>query len=144
MTGDNVERSQHDENVGPYSHWQRIYAARMTLVSVGCTTWLQLAAAIVVLNSKDVGMSTAKKEGMRRSMLKQLFQRDRSCQGLLRMNPDAFKMLCEKLRGTCRLKNYIHTSAEQQVATFLFIIFKKFTNRVISFFMCRSGKIISR
>lgn len=77
-------------------------------------------------------------------MLTQLFQSERSCNDLIRMTPDSFKLLCEKLHGTGQLRNYIHTSTEEQVTTFLFIIGQKFTNRVISYFMCRSGDTISR
>ncbi|XLS50889.1 hypothetical protein HN51_011566 [Arachis hypogaea] len=60
------------------------------------------------------------------------------------MSPEAFQLLCQKLRGTRRVKDSIRSTVEEQVAKFLHIIGHHVKTRTISFFFHRSGETISR
>lgn len=105
MIGENLDGSEHEDWVSVYSHRQQIRASGIAAVSVASTARLQLVTVTMVLNSNDVGMSSAEKERMRQGMLTQQLHNERSCQGLIRMTPYRFKILYEKLKDTGILKN---------------------------------------
>ncbi|WJX20366.1 hypothetical protein P8452_09929 [Trifolium repens] len=60
------------------------------------------------------------------------------------MGPEAFMLLCHKLRGTGYVKDTIRSTVEEQVAKFLHIIGHNVKNRTVSFFFHRSGETVSR
>ncbi|QHO58284.1 L10-interacting MYB domain-containing protein [Arachis hypogaea] len=66
------------------------------------------------------------------------------CRDVIRMGPEAFRQLCQKLRGTGRVKDSIRSTVEEQVAKFLHIIGHNVKTRTMSFFFHRSGETISR
>ncbi|XLS48152.1 hypothetical protein HN51_022510 [Arachis hypogaea] len=66
------------------------------------------------------------------------------CRDVIRISLEAFKLLCQKLRGTGRVKNSTRSTIEEQVAKFLHIIGHNVKTRTMSFFFHRSGETISR
>ncbi|XP_028204632.1 putative nuclease HARBI1 isoform X2 [Glycine soja] len=66
------------------------------------------------------------------------------CRDIIRMGPEAFMLLCHKLRGTGYVKDTIRSTVEEQVAKFLHIIGHNVKNRTVSFFFRRSGETVSR
>ncbi|WJX10733.1 hypothetical protein P8452_01419 [Trifolium repens] len=60
------------------------------------------------------------------------------------MGPEAFMLLCHKLRGTGYVKDTIRSTVEEQVAKFLHIIGHNVINPTVSFFFHRSGETVSR
>ncbi|XLU63242.1 hypothetical protein S245_022451, partial [Arachis hypogaea] len=66
------------------------------------------------------------------------------CRDVIRMGPEAFRQLCQKLRGTGRVKDSIRSTVKEQVAKFLHIIGHNVKTRTMSFFFHRSGETISR
>ncbi|XP_052113890.1 protein ALP1-like [Arachis duranensis] len=66
------------------------------------------------------------------------------CRDIIRMGPEAFRQLCQKLRGTGRVKDSIRSTVVEQVAKFLHIIGHNVKTRTMSFFFHRSGETISR
>nr|XP_025686021.1 putative nuclease HARBI1 [Arachis hypogaea] len=66
------------------------------------------------------------------------------CRDILRMGPDAFLQLCEKLRATCQVRDTKYVTVEEQVARFLYIIAHNVKTRTVSFFYHRSGETVSR
>ncbi|XLU22767.1 hypothetical protein S245_058833 [Arachis hypogaea] len=66
------------------------------------------------------------------------------CRDVIRMSPEAFQLLCQKLRKTGRVKNSTRSTVEEQVAKFLPIIGHNVKTRTMSFFFHRLGEIICR
>ncbi|XP_047178584.1 uncharacterized protein LOC124845524 [Vigna umbellata] len=66
------------------------------------------------------------------------------CRDIIRMSPEAFINLCDKLRSTELVKDTIRSTVEQQVAQFLHIIGHNVKNRSVAFFFHRSGSTVSR
>ncbi|XLR37505.1 hypothetical protein HN51_024254, partial [Arachis hypogaea] len=66
------------------------------------------------------------------------------CRDILRMGPDAFLQLCEKLRATRQVRDTKHVTVEEQVARFLYIVAHNVKTRTVSFFYHRSGETVSR
>ncbi|XLR06970.1 hypothetical protein HN51_061848, partial [Arachis hypogaea] len=65
------------------------------------------------------------------------------CQDVICMGPEAFRQLCQKLKGTVRVKDSTRSTVEEQVTKFLHIIGHNVKIRIMSFFFHRSGKTIS-
>ncbi|XP_017416565.1 uncharacterized protein LOC108327362 [Vigna angularis] len=63
---------------------------------------------------------------------------------IIRMGPEAFVNLVERLRSTGLVKDAIQSIVEQQVAQFLHIIGHNVRNRSVAFFFHRSGSTVSR
>lgn len=66
------------------------------------------------------------------------------CRSIIRMGPEAFMLLCQKLRGTGIVKDTIRSTVEEQVVKFLHIIGHNVKTRTVSFFFHRSGETVSR
>ncbi|XLR14271.1 hypothetical protein HN51_035181, partial [Arachis hypogaea] len=69
---------------------------------------------------------------------------DANVEDKMNVIPDLGFQLCQKLRGTGRVKDSIRSTVEEQVAKFLHIIGHNVKNRTMSFFFHRSGETISR
>ncbi|XLS78258.1 hypothetical protein HN51_062483, partial [Arachis hypogaea] len=65
------------------------------------------------------------------------------CQDVIRMGPKEFRQLCEKLRGTGRIKDSTRSTIEEKVAKFLHIMEHNVKTRTVCFFFHRSGETIS-
>jgi hypothetical protein len=83
------------------------------------------------------------RERRRIDLMRQLAQTEK-CRDIIRMGPEAFMLLCHKLRGTGIVKDTIRSTVEEQVAKFLHIIGHNVKNRTVSFFFHRSGETVSR
>ncbi|XP_014503249.1 protein ALP1-like [Vigna radiata var. radiata] len=66
------------------------------------------------------------------------------CRDIIRMGPEAFINLCERLRTTELVKDVIRSIVEEQVAQFLHIIRHNVKNWSVAFFFHRSGATVSK
>ncbi|XP_052734061.1 protein ALP1-like [Vigna angularis] len=80
----------------------------------------------------------------RREQLMSYLVHTNRCRDIIRMGPEAFLTLCEKLRSTGLVKDAIRSTVEQQVAQFLHIIGHNVKNRSVAFFFHRSGSTVSK
>ncbi|TXG70067.1 hypothetical protein EZV62_005002 [Acer yangbiense] len=71
-------------------------------------------------------------------------QTNQRCRDIIRIEPEAFKNLCEILKRDGGLRPTKLAAIEEQVAKFLYILSHNVKNRAISFFFRRSGETISR
>ncbi|KAL1371399.1 hypothetical protein AAHE18_01G128800 [Arachis hypogaea] len=69
---------------------------------------------------------------------------ERELRHVIRMGPEAFRQLCQKLRETGRVKDSTRSTIEEQVTKFLHIIGYDVKTRTMYFFFHRSGETISR
>ena len=83
------------------------------------------------------------REHRRSQLMRQLLETEK-CRDVIRMGPQAFMQLCEKLRGTGRVKDSRRSTVEEQVAKFLHIIGHNVKNRTVSLFFHHSGETTSR
>ncbi|XP_022633862.1 uncharacterized protein LOC111241213 [Vigna radiata var. radiata] len=65
------------------------------------------------------------------------------CRNIIRMGPETFINLCERLRSTRLVKDVIRSTVEEQVVQFLHIIGHNVKNRSVTFFFHRSGSTVS-
>ncbi|XP_052722993.1 uncharacterized protein LOC128193494 [Vigna angularis] len=80
----------------------------------------------------------------RREQLMSYFVHTNRCHDIIRMSPEAFINLCERLRSTELVNDTIRSTVEQQVAQFLHIIGHNVKNRSVAFFFHRSGSTVSK
>ena len=66
------------------------------------------------------------------------------CRDIIRMIPEAFINLCQRIRGTGMVKDAFRSTVEEQVATFLHIIGHNVKNQSVTFFFHRSRETVSR
>ncbi|XP_025686021.2 protein ANTAGONIST OF LIKE HETEROCHROMATIN PROTEIN 1-like [Arachis hypogaea] len=92
---------------------------------------------------KSISHKLVGREQIRATLMQQLRETHR-CRDILRMGPDAFLQLCEKLRATCQVRDTKYVTVEEQVARFLYIIAHNVKTRTVSFFYHRSGETVSR
>ncbi|XP_016182102.1 putative nuclease HARBI1 isoform X1 [Arachis ipaensis] len=92
---------------------------------------------------KSISHKLVGREQIRATLMQQLRETHR-CRDILRMGPDAFLQLCEKLRATRQVRDTKHVTVEEQVARFLYIIAHNVKTRTVSFFYHRSGETVSR
>ncbi|XP_068466573.1 uncharacterized protein [Phaseolus vulgaris] len=83
------------------------------------------------------------KERRRQELMSYLVHTER-CRDIIRMSPEAFINLCQRIRGTDMVKDAFRSIVEEQVAKFLHIIGYNVKNRSVSFFFHRSGETVSR
>ncbi|XLR47360.1 hypothetical protein S83_032020, partial [Arachis hypogaea] len=75
-------------------------------------------------------------------LMTQLLESEK-CRDVIRIGFEAFRSLCQKLRGTGRVKDSTRSTVEEQVAKFLHIIGHNVKTRTIFFFFHRSGETIN-
>jgi len=80
----------------------------------------------------------------RREQLMSYLVHTNRCRDVIRMGPEAFINLCQRLRETGLVKDAVRCTLEEQVAKFLHIIGHNVKNRSVSFFFYRSGSTVSR
>ncbi|KAL2347776.1 hypothetical protein Fmac_001776 [Flemingia macrophylla] len=66
------------------------------------------------------------------------------CRDIIRMGPEAFINLCQRVRATGLVKDAFRSTVEEQVAKFLHIVGHNIKNRSVYFFFHRSGETVSR
>ncbi|XP_020965846.1 protein ALP1-like [Arachis ipaensis] len=92
---------------------------------------------------RQINDDNLERELRRTQLMTQLLESEK-CRDVIRMGPEAFRQLCQKLRGTGRVKDSTRSTVEEQVAKFLHIIGHNVKTRTMSFFFHRSGETISR
>ncbi|XP_052726714.1 protein ALP1-like [Vigna angularis] len=80
----------------------------------------------------------------RREQLMSYLVHTNRCRDIIRMGPEAFINLCERVRSSGLVKDAIRSTVEEQVAEFLHIIGHNVKNRSVAFFFHRSGSTVSK
>ncbi|KAG8376305.1 hypothetical protein BUALT_Bualt09G0049500 [Buddleja alternifolia] len=81
----------------------------------------------------------------RQSLMRRLVKlNDVDCHDQLRMNKDAFANLVYILKGRGLIRDTMHSSVEEQVVRFLYIVGHNLRNRKVKFAFRRSGETVSR
>ncbi|XP_022635987.1 protein ALP1-like [Vigna radiata var. radiata] len=94
-------------------------------------------------DSSSVSISLPERDRRREKLMSYLGHTN-WCRDIIRMDPETFINLCERLRSTGLVKDNIRSTVEQQVAQFLHIIGHNVKNRSVAFFFHRSGSTVSR
>jgi len=82
---------------------------------------------------------TPQKERHRQELMEYLVHTEQS-RDIIRMGPEAFIQLCQRIRATGLVKDAYRSTVEEQVAKFLHIIGHNVKNQSVSFFFHRSGE----
>lgn len=78
--------------------WQIISSVSVSVGQAVASTWLQLASASILLNSKEIGMNATKRDSARRSLGEKFFASENDCHFLLRMSLVCSKYYVIRLR----------------------------------------------
>lgn len=124
------------------NHAQRELETRMQVASM--TLLCGIGHAVYWLNSlsnSSMNMSDIipDREGRRAKLMSLLVNTER-CRDIIRMSPQAFITLCDKLRATNIVKDSVKATLEEKVAKFLHIIGHNVRNRTIFFSFFVRGK----
>jgi len=84
-----------------------------------------------------------RKERRRQELMEYLVHTERS-RDIIRMGPQAFIQLCQRIRQTGLVNDAYQSTVEEQLAKFLHIIGNNVKNQRVSFFFHRSGETVSR
>ncbi|XLR43491.1 hypothetical protein S83_028151 [Arachis hypogaea] len=106
-------------------------------------TNLYLLELISEHRPRQINDDNLERELRRTQLMTQLLESEK-CRDVIHMGLEAFRQLCQKLRGTGRVKDSTRSTVEEQVAKFLYIIGHNMKTRTMSFFFHRSGETISR
>jgi len=82
------------------------------------------------------------KERRKQELMEYLVHTEQS-RDIIRMRPEAFIQLCQRIRATGLVKDAYRSVVEEQVAKFLHIIGHNVKNRSVSFFFHRFGETVS-
>ncbi|XLT41782.1 hypothetical protein HN873_073074 [Arachis hypogaea] len=115
----------------------------VTSLSCVAVHQLYLLELISQHRTRQINDDKLERELRRTQLMTQLLESEK-CRYVIRMGPEAFRQLCQKLRGTGRVKDSTRSTVEEQVAKFLHIIGHNVKTRTMSFFFHRSEKTISR
>ncbi|XLS82153.1 hypothetical protein HN51_047984, partial [Arachis hypogaea] len=118
---------------------QRICVTSLSCVTVHALYSLEFLSQY---RPRQINYEKLERENRCTQLMTQLLMSEK-CRDVIRMGPEAFRQLCQKLRGTGREKDSIHSTVEEQVAKFLHIIGHNVKTRTMSFFFHRSGETIS-
>ena len=123
--------------------WER--RRRMCVVLVVCyiVHTLHLLQMLSKNIHRPISEGSSRRNRMRQELMQQLQENDK-CRDVIRMGPIAFLQLCQKLRGTGLVKDFVRATVEEQVAKFLHILAHNVRNRTVSFFFHHSGGTITR
>ena len=80
-----------------------------------------------------------RKEQRRQELIEYLGHTERS-HDIIRMGPQAFIQLCQRIKQTGLVKDAYRSTVEEQLAKFLHIIGHNVKNQSVSFFFHRSGE----
>ncbi|KAL4344427.1 hypothetical protein AHAS_Ahas11G0177300 [Arachis hypogaea] len=119
---------------------QNICVTSLTYVTVHALCTLELLSRY---RPRQINDENLERENRRAQLMIQLLKSDK-CRDVIRMSPEAFQLLCQKLRGTGRVKDSTRSTVEEKVAKFLHIIGHNVKTRTMSFFFHHSGETISR
>ncbi|KAK2402996.1 hypothetical protein QL285_052472 [Trifolium repens] len=126
------------------SHFSRGFDKQQRLCSVVLLCYivhaLHMLQTMPRLIRNPICHGSHERERRRLDLMRQLVHTGK-CRDIIRMGPEAFMLLCHKLRGTGYVKDTVRSTVEEQVAKFLHINAK---NCTVSFFFHRSGETVSR
>ncbi|XP_052723797.1 protein ALP1-like [Vigna angularis] len=94
-------------------------------------------------DSSSVSNYLPDRDRRREQLMSYLVHTNRCCD-IIRMGPETFIILCERVRSTGLVTDAIWSTVEQQLAQFLHIIGHNVKNRSVAFFFHRSGSTVSR
>jgi len=97
----------------------------------------------VPTRSNCMSESQPQKERRKQELMEYLVHSEQS-RDIIRMGPEVFIKLCERIRATGLVKDAYRSTVEEQGAKFLHIIGHNVKNRSVSFFFHRFGETISR
>ncbi|XLR61234.1 hypothetical protein HN51_004501, partial [Arachis hypogaea] len=115
----------------------------VTSLSCVAVHQLYLLELISQHRPRQINNDNLERELRRTQLITQLLESEK-CRDIIRMSPEAFSQLCQKLRRTGRVKDSTCSTVEEQVTKFLHIIGHNVKTRTMSFFFHRSGETISR
>ncbi|XLR48464.1 hypothetical protein S83_033124, partial [Arachis hypogaea] len=115
----------------------------VTSLSCVAVHQLYLLELISQHRPRQINDDNLERELRRTQLMTQLLESEK-CRDVIRMGPEAFRQLCQKLRGTGRVKDSTRSTVEEQVAKFLHIIGHNVKTRTMSFFFHRLGETINR
>lgn len=87
---------------------------------------------------------TKMKRGKVRQELMNWLRKGERCRNVIRTRTHAFETLVYILRESFHFSDRFHTSVEEQLVKFLFLLAHNVRNRIIGFFSRQSGEIVSR
>ncbi|XLR01032.1 hypothetical protein HN51_055844, partial [Arachis hypogaea] len=119
---------------------QQIYVTSLSCVTVHTLYFLEFLSQY---RPRQINNENLERENKRTQLMTQLLMSEK-CRDVIRMGPEAFRQLCQKLRETGRVNDSIRSTVEEQVTKFLHIIGHNVKTRTMSFFFHRSGETINR
>jgi len=127
------------------THLRRQLQLRSALAAL--TMLCIVAHALYILNmaieTSSIHECLLNKDRRREQLMSYLVHTNR-CRDIIRMGPEAFINLCNRLRSTGLVNDAFRSTVEEQVAKFLHIIGHNVKNRSVGFFFHRSGSTVSR
>ncbi|XP_057995699.1 uncharacterized protein LOC131175425 [Hevea brasiliensis] len=121
---------------------QRVEAIVQLLRYVVNLLWLLDIQAMVI--AKPLSSLKVERDALQNKLMSELTTNEVICCDIVRMGPVAFAEFCGKIRATGLLKDFRHSTVEEQLAKFLHILGQNFKNSVLGFYFHRSGETISR
>jgi len=97
---------------------------------------------MLVMQTNSITEFEPRKERRRQELMEYLVHIERS-RDIMRMGPEAFIQLCERIRATEVVKDAYRSTVEEQVSKFLHTIGHNAKNQSVSFFFHRSGQTVS-
>ncbi|KAF2310296.1 hypothetical protein GH714_007620 [Hevea brasiliensis] len=94
--------------------------------------------------AKPLSSLKVERDALRNKLMSELTANEVICCDIVHMGPVAFAEFCGKIRATGLLKDFRHSTVEEQLAKFLHILGQNFKNRALGFYFHRSGETISR
>jgi len=133
-----------DFNIVTLLHRQLQIRTTIAAVTMLCIVAHALNILNIYSNHSNIGREFWPNKDRRRQQLMSYLVHTNRCRDIIRMGPEAFINLCERLRATRLVKDAIRSSVEEQVAKFLHIIGHNVKNRSVAFFFHRSGSTVSK
>ncbi|KAL2333864.1 hypothetical protein Fmac_015077 [Flemingia macrophylla] len=103
---------------------------------------LNMLSTLLVTTS-NIRDFISQKERRRYELMSYLIHTEQ-CRDIIRMRPEVFINLCQRIRANGLVKDAFRSTVEEQVAKFLHIIGHNVKNRSVSFFFHRPGETVSR
>ena len=133
-----------DFNIVTLLHRQLQIRTTIAAVTMLCIVAHALNILNIYSNHSNIGREFWPNKDRRRQQLMSYLVHTNRCRDIIRMGPEAFINLCERLRATGLVKDAIRSLVEEQVAKFLHIIGHNVKNRSVAFFFHRSGSTVSK
>jgi len=133
-----------DFNIVTHLHRQLQVRTAIAAVTMLCIVTHALNILTIYSNHSTTITEYVPNKDRRREQLMSYLVHTNRCRDIIRMGPEAFINLCQRLRSTGLVKDAIRSTVEEQVAKFLHIIGHNVKNRSVAFFFHRSGSTVSK